>query len=100
MRASVTYTWAAELVPTQRLSAVSTTLTTFDSLTMAILCFFLLFGSRDINWLLYASTLLSTICLFISVILIPESPKWLIVVGDKKRAIDAFHYMAWFNGSE
>ena len=79
---------------------MATSLTSFDSATMGILCFYLFFINRNLEQLLMFMSVVAAICFGLSFFLLPESHKWLLAVGKTREAIQVFNYIARFNGSE
>jgi len=45
-------------------------------------------------------TYFAAACLLVYLVLLPESPKYLLVTGEKKKAIDALNQIAAINRSE
>ena len=41
---------------------------------------------------------MTTLAYLVIILLHLESPKWLLLQGKKKEAIDVLNYVAWFNG--
>lgn len=67
---------------------------------MGVTCIFFLTISRNWFWLWFTMTLVGTIAYILSMLLLPESPKWLIYRGREAEAIDVLNYIAKVNGSE
>jgi len=44
--------------------------------------------------------LVGTAALVLTVIAMPESPRWLLLNGKKEQAIKNLNYIAWFNGTK
>lgn len=96
---SVAYVWIFELVEAKYKTKACTFINSVDTLTMVITASYILFVSR--NWFPLEFTLLllgvaNYICL---TLLMPESPKWLLMTGQVDKAIHVFNKIAEANGS-
>ena len=100
LRVSVVYVWMTELVKSDHATAVNSCITVFDVSTLGVTCFYFLFVSRDMRALLLFMSVMATISLVLCVLVLPESPAWLISASRKKEAIKSFNIIAWFNQSE
>jgi MFS family permease len=100
LRATVVYAWVSELVESKYVAGVNSSLTAFDSATLATVCFFLLFVSKDIQTLFFVMAILASVALLICQFYMTESPKWLISIGQTKEAIKIFNYIAGMNKSK
>jgi predicted MFS family arabinose efflux permease len=80
-KTSIAYVWVFELVEQKHKSFCCTVVNSVDTLTMVVVCCYVLFVSP--NWFPLQCTvliidLLNYICL---VFYMPESPKWLLITG-------------------
>lgn len=97
LKVGVSYVWLSECVGFSYKSTAFTLINMFDGMTMANVCLYYMFISVDWFWLClffcllsYAATLTILIC--------PESPRWHLVNGRKREAIEAFNRIAELNG--
>ena len=98
LKNSVSYIYAAELVPSRQSSTVNVSLTSFDSATMAVVCLYFLFISRDWFPLIFLMLMLSTLSFLVVAFVLPESPIWLLHQGRVTEAIQTFNYIGRVNG--
>ena len=89
-----------ELVKSDHATAVNSSLTSFDSATIGMACFYFLFVSRDMRGLLLFMSVMAAVSFVLCILVLPESPAWLIAVGRKKEAIKSLNIIAWFNSSK
>ena len=100
LRTMVMYIWMTEFVESRHVAAVNTSLTSFDSATMGVVCFYLLFIGRDIEKLFILMALLASAAFLVCAFVTPESPKWLLSVRRREDAIGVLNYIAKLNGSK
>ena len=98
LKATVPYVYVSELVAPKNAASVSVMATSFDSSTLLVFNTYLLCISRNMMPLILTMTSLAALALLIAVILIPESPSWLLSQGRVNDAIDSFNQMARVNG--
>ena len=96
----VAYVYVVELVPPRQSGPVNVCLTSFDSATMFVVCFYFIFISKDWFPLIFTMTALATLAYLGIVFLLPESPIWLLKHGRVEDAIAAFNWIAKVNGSK
>lgn len=77
LKQTVVYVWASELAPAANSTNVTVSLSCFDSGSLAFICTYFLFISRDWFPLMLFMTMLSTLSFLVCVFLLPESPSWL-----------------------
>jgi len=94
----VPYVYLVDLVPSAWSTSMNVSITSFDSATMAVVCLYFIFVSKDWFPLIFGLTLLSTISLIIIVFILPESPIWLLNKGRTGDAIDALNKIGRING--
>ena len=70
----------------------------FDCFPMPFLCLYFMFISKDWYWINFYILLLSYVAFFLT-FFCPESPRWHLVNGRTKEAIEVLNYMAHLNGS-
>ena len=95
---TVPYVYLVELVPAKYSTSMSAGMTSFDSATLAVVCLYFIFISRDWFPLFFAMTLLSTFSYLVIVVFVPESPIWLLNNGRTGDAIAALNSIGKFNG--
>ena len=98
MKNSVCYVWISELVPIRHKNSALVSLTSFDSGTLGFLCLYFVLASREWFPIMMVTTLLSTLALLILIVVLPESPIWLLQKGRQQEAIDALNLIGWING--
>lgn len=91
MKHSVVYVWMNELVPARHKVSVTSFLTSWDSGSIAIVCFYFLFISKDWFPIMLICVILSTVSWLGCVLLLPESPSWLLINGKTQEAIRVFN---------
>jgi len=66
-----------------------------------LLALFFKFIDPDVDKILHISYIIGFVASILYLIIIPESPKWLIIRQGPKsqKAIKILNYIAWFNGS-
>lgn len=89
-----------ELNQTKHKTTVISLLNAFDYSSMGMSCLFYLLISRNWFWLYACLTLTGTLSYFLAMLLVPESPKWLLYAGRKSEAIDVLNYIAKVNRSQ
>lgn len=74
-------------------------LNAFDSLTLTIIALYFLNISK--NWfpLYLTMTSLGAVSLAFMILVSPNSPRWLLAKSKTQEAIEAFNFIARFNGS-
>ena len=98
LKQSVVYVWATELAPSKNSTSVTVSLTCFDSGSLAFICIYFMFISKDWFPLMLFMTGLSTVAFLFMAFALPESPIWLINNGQTKEAVDVFNYIGKWNG--
>ena len=79
LKISCSYTWLYELVPPQKKSHVSSFMNSYDCATVLVVCFYILYVSKYWLFLYIFMTLLGTLCYGVIIMLVPESPRWLLI---------------------
>jgi hypothetical protein len=100
LKNNVSYTWLFESVESRHKSSACSVLNAFDTLTMAITCFYFLAISRNWFWLYFTMTVLATFSFMLTMAIVPESPKWLLINGRREDAIKALNWIGKINGSK
>lgn len=98
LKNTVAYIYLLELIPAKYGTIANVSLTSFDSATMAVVCLYFIFISKDWFPLMFAMTVMSTFALFIIMFVLTESPIWLLNMGRTRDAIDALNKIGRFNG--
>jgi hypothetical protein len=90
--------WLFENMHTRNKSSAVTFLNMLDSSTMIVFGLYVLFISR--NWFYLELTMyLCGLAAFLFVLAVmPESPKWLLINGRPKEALEQFKTIAQING--
>lgn len=65
---------------------------------MTVICLYSLFISRNWFYLQLFMTSIGTLSFLIVLLLVPESPKWLLINGRKQEAVEALNKIAKING--
>ena len=78
---------------------MNASITSFDSGTIAVVCLYFIFVSREWFPLIFGMTLLSTFALLVIVFILPESPIWLLNTGRTADAIEALNKIGEINGA-
>ena len=97
---SVCFTWLFELVNKDHKSYASCAVSMLEFATGIIGGAYFLFVSRDWAPLVKVWFYIALACFVLLSTFCPESPKWLLLQGRVKEAIDSLNYIAKFNGSE
>ena len=97
LKVGVSYVWLSECVGFQYKSTAFTLINMFDGMTMANVCLYYMFISLDWFWLCLFFCLLSYVAT-LTILICPESPRWHLVNGRKREAIEAFNRIAEMNG--
>jgi len=93
---TVSYVWLSECTSNLYKAQAFTVINVFDALPISITCLYFLFVSK--NWM--PLSLFFCILCYISLIVsfaCPESPRWHLVKGNSKKAIDALNQIARIN---
>ena len=90
LKVGVSYVWLSECVGFPYKSTAFTLINIFDGLTMAIVCVYYLWVSRDWIWLCVFFAGLSYVATF-TVLICPESPRWHLVNGRTAEGIKALN---------
>ena len=98
LKNSASYVWASECVPLSNKPLAFTMINVFDCFPMPFLCLYFMYVSKDWYPLNFYVLLLSYVS-FVLTFLCPESPRWLLVNGRTKEAIEVLNYIALWNGS-
>ena len=98
LKNSASYVWASECVPLSNKPLAFTMINVFDAFPIPFLCLYFAFVSKDWYPLQFYVLLLSYFS-FVLTFLCPESPRWLLVNGRTKEAIEVLNYIARWNGN-
>ena len=96
---SLAYIWGFEITHSRHKSFASSTINLVDFSNAAIAGCFFLFVENDWYALYSIWVALSAAAYLTLLCFCTESPKWLLMQGRTKEAIDSLNYIAWFNGS-
>ena len=96
---SIACVWGSECVPLAGRSKVFSIINVVDCTPPLIFGLYCLFISRD--WYpIYLATVIVNVIGLLLVLILPESPRWLIYGNKREEAIKQINYMAWFNGND
>jgi len=99
-RNTVCYNWMFELCGNQHYSQANAAMNFSDALISVVVCGFFLLIKRDWKPILMVYSFLGISGILIQTIVIPESPKWLLINGRKKEAIEALNRISSLNCSK
>lgn len=88
------------MVESKHKSMVNGVMNAFDTSTLAVTSVYFLFISRDWLYLYLFLAVLATICQITLLLVVPESPKWLLIKGKRNEAIAALNRIAVFNKTD
>jgi len=88
-----------ELVESKHKQMVNGVINAFDTSTLAFTSLYFLYVSRDWIYLYLTLAVAAAIAQTTLVLLIPESPKWLLIKGRRTEAIAALNRIAAFNSN-
>lgn len=98
IRVAVSYVWASEMVPLPKKSITFTVINTYDIVTVSLTCAYFAYISKD-----WYTLNLYMLCIsyagFFGLFLAPESPRWLLLNGQTRRAISVLNTIGRLNGS-
>lgn len=97
---TVAITHMLELLSNKDWNFSITVIAAFDSGSIGLACFLLLFLNNNADYILKIFFTLSTVSSVIYFLAIPESPKFLFAKKRDKEGIAVLNYIAWFNRSE
>jgi MFS family permease len=102
LKISLSYTYAAELVPESSKQIVLTLISAYDACSLLIACCIMKYYKPSEHLVMQLHFGLGLIALILFSLVIPESPKWLFMKfgTNCQEAINILNYIAWFNGSE
>ena len=95
---SLCFTWLFELVDMRKKSIVSSAVNSLDFAIVIIAGIYYKFASREWAPLILAFFWTCVCCFVLTGVLCPESPKWLLLQGRNREAIESLNYIAKFNG--
>ena len=78
MKQVVPFVWMFELMPKDRKTLASVAISSFDTVTVAVVCAYFLFIDKHWLPLFLGMTVLNTISLIYGYLFMPESPHWLL----------------------
>lgn len=101
LKGTLCYTHGVELIPDKYKALIPTLINFYDCASTLILALFFKFIDPDVDKILHILYIIGWVASILYLIIIPESPKWLIIrEGPRsKQAIKILNYIAWFNGS-
>lgn len=100
LKNSIVYSWTFEFLLKDHKPPAATMLNSLDySCCIFGGVYFLVIGisASTLLWFFFA---LSLIGYFLVSIIVPESPKWLLLQGRREEAIKVLNYIAWINRSK
>jgi len=97
---SIVYTWLFESIETCHKSSALTALNMYDSSTMVLLGVYALFISRNWQGLVLTMYALTFVAFIVIYLVLPESPKYLLIHGRINEAHESLKAIAKLNGVE
>lgn len=100
IKITLSYTHLLEMVPDDASKAIcSTVVNAFDAVTLGIQGFVYMYVVADAVKFIEFMNIVGTIAILSYILIVPESPKWLFLNGQRKEAIKNLNYIAKLNGS-
>mmetsp|Transcript_8570 Transcript_8570/g.14455 ORF Transcript_8570/g.14455 Transcript_8570/m.14455 type:complete len:294 (-) Transcript_8570:913-1794(-) len=96
---TLSYSHMFELTNEENKGFCATFINAFDALSLFVLGFTLKFVTKDLVYVIQTVNLVETAAVFLYILLVPESPKWLILNGQQAKGIESLNYIAFVNGS-
>ena len=96
---SLIFTWTFEFVTQRSKGCASTFILILDFCTPVIAGMFIMFVSRDWKMFMYPFFAIGALGFVIVSVLMPESPKWLLLQGRQEDAIRSLNFVARVNRS-
>mmetsp|Transcript_7059 Transcript_7059/g.9241 ORF Transcript_7059/g.9241 Transcript_7059/m.9241 type:complete len:216 (+) Transcript_7059:3-650(+) len=100
IKTSVSFVYLFEISETKNKSFSCAAVNFVDSLPLIVGGVFFKYISTNVTTLLIIMSSLHLVSICIISVIMPESPKWLLVTGQKQKAIESFNYIAKFNGNK
>jgi len=94
---AISYVWMMELVESKHKSTALAMINAFDEFSPFVFCFYIKYINKDWFPLVSAMTFISVVAFLITITLLPESPKLLLLQGRTDEAIKALNKLAWLN---
>ena len=94
----LSYTYMFELVPEDMKSVCATVINAVDGMTMLIIASLMKWVTRDANFVLQVVYVIEGIAVIIFLLIVPESPRWLVSQDKHAESIKVWNYIAKFNG--
>lgn len=98
LRITLSYTNMYELVREGDKPFCAQLINIADTMAMAMTGLILMLTRNGVAFIQYMH-IISTVFVLLYFLVIPESPRWLLINGKLKEGIDALNYIAKFNGS-
>mmetsp|Transcript_101614 Transcript_101614/g.140442 ORF Transcript_101614/g.140442 Transcript_101614/m.140442 type:complete len:165 (+) Transcript_101614:538-1032(+) len=100
IKTSLSFVYLFELSPQKNKMFACSFVNLIDALPLIVGCVYFQYISVEVDTLLIIMSMLYLISLSIVALFFPESPKWLLITGQREKAIEAFNHIAKFNGSQ
>ena len=96
----MSYTHMFELTEESRKQMCATVMNAVDASTLLVLGLSVILIVRDVVAIVEFVTVAQVWCMVLYLLLIPESPKWLMMNGKITEGISVMNYIAKFNGAK
>jgi MFS family permease len=96
---SVSYVMLFEFVHSDNKKTACTAINVFDAIPLSVICFYFMCFGRDTDGFLWVTVLLGLLSLVLTMVFLPESPRWQLMHGQREEAIKTFNYIAQINRS-
>lgn len=100
IKTPVSFVSLFELSQSKNKSMACSLINLVDALPLIVAGLYFKFVSKNVTILLIITSTLHLIAIIVIALVMPESPKWLLVTGQRDKAIEVFNYIAKFNGSK
>ena len=96
----LSYTHMFELIPKEHKQFCATFINTIDTFSLSCHGFYYMLVEPNAVQYVQLLYFIGTFSTIIYLLIIPESPRWLLQNGKDQRGIKVMNYIAWFNRSD